>query len=122
GKGGKRGRRELPGPAFEAIQKSLEAFGLNLGSMGPDASLWPSSSRTGKGLTSGAFYGNLQNYFREAGMKPAGVHILRHTAAKLHREAGEDVEDVSRFLDHSSLGVTTVYLRRLQRGAGQKLG
>ena len=122
GKGGKRGRRELPGPAFEAIQKSLEAFGLNLGSMGPDASLWPSSSRTGKGLTSGAFHGNLQSYFRQAGMKPARVHIFRYTAAKLRREAGEDVEDVSRFLDHSSLGVTTVYLRRLQRGAGQKLG
>jgi hypothetical protein len=27
---------------------------------------------------------------------------------------GETVEDVSRFLDHSSLAVTTVYLRRLE--------
>ena len=39
---------------------------------------------------------------------------LRHAAAKLCREAGESVEDVSRFLDHSSLAVTTVYLRRLE--------
>jgi integrase len=49
-----------------------------------------------------------------AGIPPAGVHILRHTAAKLRRDAGETVEDVSRFLDHSSLPVTTVYLRRLE--------
>ena len=34
-------------------------------------------------------------------------------AAKLRREAGESVEQVSRFLDHSSLAVT-VYLRRLE--------
>jgi len=42
------------------------------------------------------------------------VHIFRHTAAKLRRDAGESIDDVSRFLDHSSLGVTTVYLRRLE--------
>jgi len=28
--------------------------------------------------------------------------------------AGESIEDVSRFLDHSSLAVTTTYLRRLE--------
>jgi integrase len=42
------------------------------------------------------------------------VHVLRHTAANLRRDAGESIEDVSRFLDHSSLAVTTVYLRRLE--------
>jgi integrase len=80
----------------------------------PEESLWPSRSQQCKGLTSGTFYGNLQRYFRQVGMKPAGVHIFRHTAAKLRRDAGETVEDVSRFLDHSSLAVTTVYLRRLE--------
>lgn len=45
---------------------------------------------------------------------PADGHLLRHVAAKLRREAGESVEDVSLFLDHSSLAVTTVYLRRLE--------
>ena len=34
-------------------------------------------------------------------------------AAKLRREAGESVEQVSRFLDHSSLAVT-VHLQRLE--------
>ena len=45
---------------------------------------------------------------------PAGMHIYRHSVAKLRREAGESVEQVSRFLDHSSLAVTTVYLRQLE--------
>jgi integrase len=60
------------------------------------------------------FYGNLRRYFRLAGLPPAGVHIFRHSAAKLRRDAGESVEQVSRFLDHSSLAVTSVYLRRLE--------
>jgi len=42
------------------------------------------------------------------------VHIFRHSAAKLRRDTGETVEEVSRFLDHSSLAVTTIYLRRLE--------
>jgi integrase len=82
--------------------------------MTPDEFLWPSKLLKGKGLTSGTFYGNLQRYFKKAGITPSGVHIFRHTAAKLRRDAGETVEDVSRFLDHSSLAVTTVYLRRLE--------
>lgn len=114
GKGGKRGRRELPQPAVEAIRLALEAFGKHMATMTPVEPLWPSTSQNLKGLTSGTFYGNLQRYFRLAGIKPAGVHIFRHTAAKLRRDVGETVEDVSRFLDHSSLAVTTVYLRRLE--------
>ena len=114
GKGGKQGHRELPQPALDAIRASLTAFGKDLATLPPDESLWPSLSHHSKGITSGTFYGNLQRYFRKAGITPAGVHIFRHTAAKLRRDAGQTVEDVSRFLDHSSLAVTTVYLRRLE--------
>jgi len=39
---------------------------------------------------------------------------LRHAATKLRRNAGESIEAVSSFLDHSSLAVTTTYLRRLE--------
>jgi len=77
-------------------------------------SLWPSSADSGRGITSGTFYGNLRRYFKNSGLPPAGVHIFRHSAAKLRREAGESVEQVSRFLDHSSLAVTSVYLRQLE--------
>jgi len=114
GKGGKQGHRELPQPALNAIRATLGAFGKELATMPPDESLWPSHSHQGNGITSGTFYGNLQRYFKKARITPSGVHIFRHTAAKLRRDAGETVEDVSRFLDHSSLAVTTVYLRRLE--------
>lgn len=116
GKGGKKGKRELPRPAFEAIQAALAAWGKNMATMAPEESLWPSRhpARNGAGITDGTFYGSLKRYLRAAGLPPAGVHILRHAAAKLRREAGETVEDVSVFLDHSSLQVTTVYLRRLE--------
>ena len=76
-------------------------------------SLWP-NRQTGKSITSGVFYSNLHSYLREAGLPLAGVHLFRHSAAKLRRDAGETVEEVSRFLDHSSLAVTTTYLRSLE--------
>jgi integrase len=118
GKGGKQAKRELPRPAFEAIETALAAWGKSLATMDQHESLWPTDdpgrAAAGLGITSGTFYGNLRRYFRKAGLPPAGVHILRHAAAKLRRDVGESVEDVSRFLDHSSLAVTTVYLRRLE--------
>ncbi len=116
GKGGKRGRRELPRPAYDAIVRALAAFGFGLASMAPEASLWPPrfGPRDGRGITSGTFYANFCRYLAKASLPPSGVHITRHTAARLRRDAGESIEDVSRFLDHSSLGVTTTYLRQLE--------
>jgi len=113
GKGGRTGKRELPRPAYEAIQTWLACVGKDLRTMPSTASLWP-DTRNSRGITSGTFYTNLRRYLKKAGLPLAGVHIFRHSAAKLRRAAGESVEDVSRFLDHSSLAVTTTYLRRLE--------
>ena len=114
GKGGKQGKRELPQPAYQAIQVALAAFGKELATMKPEESLWPSRGDGGRGISSGTFYGNLRRYLRTAGLPPSGIHVFRHSAAKLRRDTGESVEQVSRFLDHSSLAVTSVYLRRLE--------
>jgi integrase len=115
GKGGKTGRRELPRPATDALRAALAAFGRDIGQMSCHESLWPSpAASNGEGLRSATFYGRFRRYLATAGLPPAGLHIMRHTAAKLRRDAGESVEDVSRFLDHSSLAVTTTYLRRLE--------
>jgi integrase len=115
GKGGKTGRRELPRPALDALLAGLTAYGHDLGHMSPRESLWPSPAATnGEGLRSATFYGRFRRYLKKAGLPPSGLHILRHSAAKLRRDAGESIEDVSRFLDHSSLAVTTTYLRRLE--------
>ncbi len=120
GKGGKTGRRELPRPAFDAIERALAAWGLRLVDLAADGPLWP--SRSGRGITTGTFYGRLQRHLVAAGLPRSGVHVFRHTAAKLRRDAGETVEDVSRFLDHSSLAVTSVYLRRLEGEADRTWG
>ena len=74
----------------------------------------PSAGAGPAGISSGTFYGRFRRYLVAAGLSPSGLHILRHTAAKLRRDAGESIEAVSAFLDHSSLAVTTVYLRRLE--------
>jgi site-specific recombinase XerD len=113
GKGGKTGKRELPRPAYEAIQEWLACLGKDLVTMPPEASLWP-DTRAGRGITSGTFYTDLRRYLKKAGLPAAGVHVFRHAAAKLRRDAGESIEEVSRFLDHSNLSTTTTYLRRLE--------
>ena len=64
------------------------------------------------GVSSATFYNRFRGYLAKAGLPPSGVHVLRHTAAKLRRDVGESVESVSQFLDHSSLAVTTTYLRQ----------
>ena len=113
GKGGLRGRRELPSPALSAIRRSLSDVGKHIHSMHPTESLWQAGAGP-SGVSSATFYNRFRTYLRKAGLPLSGVHVLRHTAAKLRRDVGESVESVSQFLDHSSLAVTTTYLRRLE--------
>jgi integrase/recombinase XerC len=113
GKGHKTGRRELPEPAYEAIRRTLADAGKDLATMEPTESLWQAGAGPG-GISSGTFYGRFRKLLATAGLAPTGLHVLRHTAAKLRRDAGASIEAVSAFLDHSSLAVTTVYLRRLE--------
>lgn len=113
GKGGKRGRRELPKPVLKSIERALRAFGKELPIMEPSEPLWPSTGRDGP-VSQAAFYANFQRYLNNAGLQRSGVHITRHTAAKLRRDAGAPLEEISAFLDHSSLAVTSIYLQRLE--------
>ena len=113
GKGGKRGRREMPRPAYEATVGALAAADKRLEEMSPVESIWPGRNGSAS-ITSGTFYVRFRSYLKNAGLPMSGVHVTRHTAAKLRRDAGESIEAVSAFLDHSSLATTTVYLRRLE--------
>jgi len=113
GKGNKRGRRELPRPAYAALCATLTDAGLSLATMDPGASLWQAGAGPRR-MTSSTFYARFRRYLQAAGLAPTGLHVLRHTAAKLRRDAGASIEAVSAFLDHSSLAVTSVYLRRLE--------
>ena len=93
--------------------RTLVDASKELATTDPSESLWQAGASP-QGISSGTFYGRFRRYLRAAGLAPTGLHVLRHTAAKLRRDAGASVEAVSAFLDHSSLAVTTVYLRRLE--------
>ena len=113
GKGGKRGSSRRPRPAYEATVRALAAFGKQVASMDARESLWRAVGAD-TGITDGTAYLRFRRYLKDAGLPRSGLHVLRHSAAKLRRDAGESVEAVSAFLDHSSLAVTTTYLRRLE--------
>jgi integrase len=100
---------------------TLADGGKTLATMAPAESLWQAGAST-NGVASATFYCRFRKYLTAAGLPPSGVHILRHTAAKLRREAGESIESVSQFLDHSSLAVTTIYLRRLEGQTDESWG
>ncbi|HUF54668.1 MAG TPA: tyrosine-type recombinase/integrase [Dehalococcoidia bacterium] len=100
-KGGNVKRRQLPDPVVGMLHRD----GM-LGGRALNESLF--------GVTAGGYYQNLNRYFDKAGIHDRGIHILRHTAAKLRRDVGETIEQVMRFLDHSDLAVTTRYLARLE--------
>lgn len=105
-KGGKLRRRELPEPCFNALVASLSARGTRLEDMADDESLW--------GICPQTFDLNLRRYLRKARLPVAGAHLLRHTATKLRRDVGESIEATSNWLDHSSVAVTSLYLRRIE--------
>ena len=93
--------------------RALAAFGKQVASMDARESLWRAVGAD-TGITDGTAYLRFRRYLKDAGLPMSGLHVLRHSAAKLRRDAGESVEAVSAFLDHSSLAVTTTYLRRLE--------
>ena len=103
-KGGGLRRCELPEPAWQAIQAARLALGLPIDPDGGRA--FPISDAT--------FYAHLRRYSEAAGLGGISPHVLRHTAAKLRRQAGATIEAVSAFLGHRSIATTAIYLRQLE--------
>lgn len=65
-------------------------------------------------ISSHGYYANLRRYAARAGLEAVTPHVLRHSAAKLRRDAGASIEDVQALLGHRSLATTATYLRRLE--------
>ncbi len=72
GKGGVRGRRELPRPALVAIQRSLADVDMDLCSIQPSESLWQAGAGP-TGVSSATFYNRFRGYLRLAGLPPASM-------------------------------------------------
>jgi integrase/recombinase XerD len=116
GKGNKMGLRELPRPAAQAVCTYLRTTG-RAQTIGPDDPLWLPHGEGGRtrkdgALTSNAVYRRLKHYAALVGIDPTtlSLHGLRHTGAKLRRQVGASIEEVQRFLDHSSVATTQIYL------------
>jgi integrase len=124
---GKSRRDEIPHPVWAALQD----YTFKAGWMAPDskAFLFPplsdSSARLpnvcaqtwtrDRAISAREVERILARLIKHSGLKYSiRVHDLRHTAAMLRRAAGDDVEQVSDFLNHSSLTVTQVYLHGLE--------
>jgi integrase len=117
GKGSKGGWRELPAPVWSAVKSYLKQAG-RLTEMEPESPLFVATndhaSRLGK--TSDGPIGErtisqvVNRAAKLAGLEHIKVHALRHTAAKLRRRSGASLEEVSQFLDHSSIATTQIYL------------
>ena len=68
-------------------------------------------------LTGEACEQSLKRYAKAAGIDPAEVslHSLRHLGAELFNDAnGGDVAETQKFLDHSNLNTTQIYLTQLK--------
>ena len=105
-KGGAERHRDLPAPALAALQDALAAREMSLGELQREAPLFPISSH--------GFYANLRRYATTAGLRAVTPHVLRHSAAKLRRQTGASLEDVSSLLGHRNLSTTARYLARLE--------
>ena len=103
-KGGQVRVRELPPPVLAAISTAVAADGAS------------DHRRSGTlfRVSAAGFAANLRRYARQAGLPGVTPHVLRHTAAKLRRESGASLEEVSAFLGHASIATTAIYLRRLE--------
>lgn len=79
-------------------------------------------NRFGKGPMSDRNVNRILHYrAKQAGISGRiRVHDLRHTAARLRREAGADVEEIRDFLAHSSLAITQIYLHRLEKNSDKR--
>lgn len=108
-KGGRTRRREMPAAVAEAI---AAAHGTSSKSFQALTELQPGLRLFA--CTPQAFYANLARYAARAGLGHVAPHHLRHTAAKLRRDAGESIEQVASFLGHRNIATTARYLQRLE--------
>jgi site-specific recombinase XerD len=132
GKGAKGRTDELPAPAYHAILNFLRVTGrletiqprdyvfqavyTDRASRLPNVRIELAANRP----ISGSMINRIvKRHFVKAGVPAEQIHThtLRHTAAHLrYRDGqGQDLLEISRFLNHSSVAITQIYLSKMQK-------
>lgn len=114
GKGKPNQTKELPPPVYEAIMAFAEYENRYAGyvfhrySNQGDIIDLPISDQTVRD--------SLKYYARNAGLRTTGlkVHSLRHTAAYLRAQAGDDEDSIRRFLKQNNVETTRIYLQAIR--------
>lgn len=135
GKGAKGRTDELPAPAYHAIKNFLTVTGrletikpadyIFQAVFGDRAQRLPNVRSNASALAanrpiSGSMINRIvKRHFVRAGVPAESIHThtLRHTAAHLRYRDGEgqDLLAISRFLNHSSVAITQIYLSKMQK-------
>ncbi|MGE0174043.1 MAG: tyrosine-type recombinase/integrase [Oligoflexales bacterium] len=68
--------------------------------------------RNGKMLSHGVWYHAVKRFCKEAGVTVVSPHGLRHSCTELWVQAGANVEDIRRLLNHKSASTTMTYIHR----------
>lgn len=124
---GKAGLVEVPPPVWQSVQDWLTSIGKTSGpvfiALNDKALNLPNVAAgwtpDGQPISGNAVSALVKKYARKAGLRADLIHVhtLRHSAAMLRREAGDDVEKIKAFLGHSSLATTQTYLHSLEKKA-----
>lgn len=113
GKGKPNQTKEIYPPVYEAIMAFAEAEQKFTGFV------FHRYSSTGGlidlPISDQAVRDSLKYYARRAGLRTKGltVHSLRHTAAFLRAQAGDDIDTIRRFLKQNNVETTRIYLQKL---------
>lgn len=133
GKGGKGRQDELPPPAYHAITNFLRVNG-RLEVIGPKDYIFqavysdracrlpnvrPEQLAANRPISGSMINRIVKRHFVKAGVPADKIHThtLRHTAAHLRYRDGEgqDMLAISRFLNHSSVAITQIYLSKMRK-------
>jgi site-specific recombinase XerD len=114
---GKEGRVGMPRPLKDAVDAHLRALGWEAAMRNGvvSAFVFPGQEND-RPISAEQVRNLLRKYVKLAGLE-GGIHVhsLRHSAAMLRKSAGEDVLSLQRFLDHSNVNTTQIYLHALKQ-------
>lgn len=101
-------------PMSDALAKTLRQY-LQVRGGEPEDYLF--CNRFGEAMDGHALLERVRNYVRSRGVREheqVGIHLFRHTFARLHLKNGTPLEVLQRLLGHSSLATTARYVNLLQ--------